>query len=114
MDVISTIVLLGLGAVPLAVLAGWFVDPDRNGLGSLVNRGGDGSWWQTTMPWPQGVQEEDGVGWHIRDPDLTVVGSSGGWPAAQEAIADAFEVAPVHPRPRVRIRPSTPERKSPR
>jgi hypothetical protein len=114
MDIISTIVLLSLGAVPLAVLAGWFVDPDRNGLGSLVDRGGGSSWWQTTMPWPQGVQEEDGVGWHIRDPDQAVAESSGGDLRSYEPTADAFEVAPVHPRSRIGFHRPAPDRESPR
>jgi hypothetical protein len=114
MDVISTIVLLSLGAVPLALLAGWFVDPDRNGLGSLVNRGGGSSWWQSAMPWPQGVQEEDGVGWHIRDPDPSIVGSIGGDPTAHEPRADAFEVAPVQPRSRIRFHHPAPKDESPR
>ncbi len=39
MDVISTIVLLSLAAVPVAVLAGWFAAPRQGGLGSLVDRG---------------------------------------------------------------------------
>ena len=112
MDVISTIVLLSIGAVPLAVLAGWFVDPDRNGLGSLVDRGGGNSWWQNAMPWPQGVQEEDGVGWHIREPDRALVGPPSGDPASREPTVDAFEVAPMHPRSRVGLHRTAPERRS--
>ena len=110
MDVISTIVLLTLGAIPLAVLAGWFVDPDRNGLGSLVHRGGDGSWWQTAMPWPQGVQEEDE--WHLRSPDAPTVGAPGGEPPILEPATDAFEVALVRPRSRVGFHRPTEERRS--
>lgn len=114
MDMISAIVLLSLAAVPLAVLAGWFVGPGYSGLGSLVNRGDSDAWWRATMPLPQGIQEEDQVGWHVRDRDLAVVGSSARGPATREVMADDFEIAPVHPQTRVGFRPPPPERGSPR
>ena len=40
-------------------------------------------------PWPHGVQEEDGVRWHVRDPDV---------------VTDAFEIKPVRPQARVGLR----------
>ena len=105
MDAISSIVLVSLAAVPVAVLAAWFAGPRHSGLGSFVNRGDSDSWWRATMPWPQGVQEQDGVRWRIQEPDLAVVESSGGGPDGSEARADAFEVAPAHTRARVGLRP---------
>lgn len=114
MDMIAAIVLLSLVAAPLALLAGWFVVAGYSGLGSLVNRGDSDAWWRSTMPWPQGVQEEDEVRWHVRDPDLAMVGSSARWPVTPEVMADDFEIAPVRPQTRVGFRPPPAERGSPR
>jgi hypothetical protein len=105
MDAISSIVLMILAAVPVAVLAGWFAGPRHSGLGALVDRGDADSWWRTTMPWPQGVQEEDGVRWRIPERDPEVVESSDGGPDGPEARADDFEVALVRTRSRVGLRP---------
>ena len=61
----------------------------------LVSRGGNDAWWQSTMPWPHGVQEEDGVRWDVRDPDV---------------VTDAFEIKPVRPQARVGVRRNGPPR----
>ena len=105
MDVISAIVLLSLVAAPLALLAGWFVDGGHTGLGSLVSRGGSDAWWRATMPWPQGVQEEDGVRWHVQDQGSMAVDASATMLAIPGVPADAFEIAPVRPQARVVFRP---------
>jgi hypothetical protein len=98
MDLLTAFILpLGL---PLAGLLGWFVAKGHGGLGSLVDPGGSTGWWQSTMPWPQGVQEEDGVSWHVQDPDPAV--------APSEEDEDAFEVTPIRPRTRVGIRTKPP------
>ena len=89
MDSLAAIAVLCVLAAPLGLLARWFVDRGQNGLGVLVSRGGSDAWWQTTMPWPQGVQEEDGVRWHVPDPDVAT---------------DAFEIPPVRPHGRVGLR----------
>ena len=106
MDVIFVIVLLALVAAPLALLSGWFVDAGYEGLGSLVNRG-DGAWRRASMPWPQGVQEEDGVTWHIRAPDGAATS-----PVSHESEADAFEIASARPQPRVGLRAPPPSGRS--
>jgi hypothetical protein len=95
MDMVAAIAVLFALAAPLALLARWFVDRGHNGLGVLVSRGGNDAWWQSTMPWPHGVQEEDGVRWHVRDPDV---------------VTDAFEIKPVRPQARVGIRGNGPPR----
>lgn len=109
MDLIPAILMLGLSGAVLATLAGWWVRGGYDGIGALVNRGDSGDWWRATMPWPQGVQEEDGVSWHIRDP-----GSSPGSPASgsgpPEVDADAFRVPPIRPRSRVGFRSRYPPR----
>ena len=89
MDMLAAIAVLCVLAAPLGLLARWFVDRGHNGLGVLVSRGGSDAWWQTTMPWPRGVQEEDGVRWQVRDPDVTT---------------DAFEISPMRPQARVGLR----------
>ena len=107
MNLISAIVLLSVLGVVLAPAAGWFVRSGYVGLGSFVNRGDSAAWWRATMPWPQGVQEEDGVRWHFRDPDEGP-GSSAGWPEPREVETDAFEVAPARPHPHIGLRPPRP------
>jgi hypothetical protein len=114
MDTLSAMVALGLVAAPLALLARWFVDRGYRGLGTLVNQGDSAAWWRATMPWPQGVQEEDGVAWHIRDPDPVAVGSPTGTPATAELKRDAFNIAPVRPQTRIRFHPPLSEREEPR
>ncbi len=89
MDMVAAIAVLFVLAAPLGLLARWFVDRGHNGLGVLVSHGGNDAWWQSTMPWPHGVQEEDGVRWLVRDPDVAT---------------DAFEIKPVRPQARVGIR----------
>jgi hypothetical protein len=89
MDMLAAIAVLCFLAAPLALLGRWFVDRGHNGLGVLVSRGGSDAWWQTTMPWPHGVQEEDGVRWQVRDPDV---------------VTNAFEITPVRPQARVGLR----------
>ena len=98
MDLIFVIVLLALVAAPLALLSGWFVDAGYEGLGSLVNRG-DAPWRHASMPWPQGVQEEDGVTWHIRASDVAATS-----PETPEPEADAFEIVSARPQSRVGFR----------
>jgi hypothetical protein len=90
MDTLVAIALLCALAAPLSLLARWFVDRGHNGLGVLVSRGGSDAWWQTTMPWPHGVQEEDGVRWHVPGQEV-------------ETDPDAFEIPPVRPHGRVGI-----------
>ena len=95
MDIIFVIAVLALIAAPLALLSGWFVDAGYAGLGSLVHAGRD-AWWRASMPWPQGVQEEDGVTWHVRAPDVAETP-----PVTHESEADDFAIAQARPKPRV-------------
>jgi len=89
MDMVAAIAVLFVLGAPLGLLARWFVDRGHSELGVLVSRGGNEAWWQSTMPWPRGVQEEDGVHWHVREPDVE---------------SDAFEIKPVRPQARVGLR----------
>jgi hypothetical protein len=93
MVLVSAIVMLSVVAIPLAVVAAWFVDRGHGGLGSLVGGTDSESWWRSTMPLPQGVQEEDGVTWRVRV-DVRPADSR-----------DAFEVQPMTTRARVGFRP---------
>ena len=97
MDAISAIVLLALVAMPIALLSGWFVDGGYGGLGSVVNRGDTGSWWRSTMPWPEGVQEDDELAWHVHEPEPA------GDAAMAESERDAFELAPERPKAHVGV-----------
>jgi len=106
MDLIAGFLLIAL-ALPLAVLAGWFLADGHGGLASLVDHGGSTGWWKATMPWPQGVQEEDGVTWHVRGADEATA-PSGTSPGPPDIARDAFEVAPIRPRARIGIRPKPP------
>ena len=103
MDLLFAIFTLSLSGVVLATLAGWWVRRGYDGIGALVHRGDSGDWWQATMPWPQGVQEEDGVGWHIRDPDSSMGPQAKGHGPA-EVAGDAFQVSPTRARSRIGLR----------
>ena len=98
MDIIS-VILLALVAAPLAVLSGWFVDRGYGRLGSLVNHGDSRAWWQATMPWPRGVQEEDEVRWRVHDRDGAPGPSVD--PVTSGDTEEDFEMAPVRPRAQV-------------
>jgi hypothetical protein len=65
MDVVVGLLLIAIAAAPVAFLAGWFVGPGVRGVAQLVGRGND-DWWRSTLPWPTGVQEDDGVAWSAR------------------------------------------------
>ncbi len=108
MDLLFAILMLGLGGVVLAPLAAWWVRRGYEGLGSFVNLG-DGDWWRATMPWPQGVQEEDGVRWRFRDADPSP-GTSARRTERSEPVADAFDVAPTRARAHVGLRHPAPPR----
>ena len=58
-EVIVIVVGIGLAFAPVAALSGWLAGPGQRPLGALMH--GRDTWWRSTMPWPQGVQEEDGV-----------------------------------------------------
>ena len=68
-EVIVIVVGIGLAFAPVAALSGWLAGPGQRPLGALMH--GRDTWWRSTMPWPQGVQEEDGVHWHVREPGGT-------------------------------------------
>jgi hypothetical protein len=104
MNILIAIVALCLVAAPLALVARWFVDRGYGGLGALVNPGGSDGWWRTTMPWPQGVQEEDGVQWHIRDADVAIAAAPAG-DVTLEQVGDDYAIAPTHPKTRIGLRP---------
>ena len=106
MDLIAGFVLVAL-ALPVAVLAGWYLADGHGGFASLVDRGGSAGWWRATMPWPQGVQEEDGVTWHLRDADAADAPSARPLVPPENAH-DAFEVAPIRPRTRIGFRRKPP------
>jgi len=102
MDVMLTIVLLSIAAAPLALLSGWF---DRRGsqpLGALVNGRDSDGWWRATMPWPEGVQEDDDMTWNFRDNRQPAPSSSRTWRGPDEG--GELRVEPRHLRPQVRRR----------
>jgi hypothetical protein len=89
MNLISTLLLVGVAAAPLAVLGAWIAGRREPRLGSLVHVGGSDGWWRQAMPWPQGVQEDDDVHWNFG-------------PAEGPKEPDAVNVDPVRVRPAVR------------
>ena len=55
-----------MGGSPVAVTDGWersSADPAATG------------WWQSTMPWPHGVQEDDDFKWNFGDRDQPIAGA---------------------------------------
>jgi hypothetical protein len=103
MDLMLTLILLGLAAAPLALLSGWL---DRRGsrpLGALVNGRDSETWWRTTMPWPQGVQEDDELTWSFRGRQPPPPESrSTWWPGPDEP--DEIRIQPIQLRAQVRRR----------
>jgi hypothetical protein len=102
MNLILAIVLLSLAATPLAILLGWL---DRRGsrqLGSLVNGRDSEGWWRATMPWPQGVQEEDELAWSFRGSQQPGDAPSTRWPGPDEP--DEMWIRPIQIRGQVRRR----------
>lgn len=100
MNLILALVLLSLAATPLAVLLGWL---DRRGsrqLGSLVGGHDSEGWWRATMPWPTGVQEEDGVTWSFRE-NLQPARET---TRSEPDDVNEVRVQPTHLRPQVRRR----------
>ncbi len=101
MNLILALVLLSLAAAPLALLLGWL---DRRGsrqLGSLVGGRDSEGWWRATMPWPTGVQEEDGVTWSFRGNQQP---ASDATRFSKPDAVDEVRVEPIHLRPQVRRR----------
>jgi hypothetical protein len=102
MDSVSAIVLLTAAAVPVALVASWFVKSGGDALGSAVHRGDADAWWRTSMPWPHGVQEEDGLPWHL-DPDRD--GDASSEPSISDgSLANGYEVAPLRANPHLAVR----------
>src|SRR5438093_6164123 len=60
----ALLILIGAGA-PLAILLAWLATRGLPGLGLLVGIGQANVWWRRTMPWPEGIQEDDDVHWHF-------------------------------------------------
>jgi len=102
MEAITAVVLLAVAAMPVALVANWFLQSGTQGLGSAVNRGDKDAWWRASMPWPRGVQEEDGLTWHLGNPDRTDGVPAGQSPA--RTADDGFEVAPVRAHGRIAAR----------
>jgi hypothetical protein len=100
MDMISIIVWVGVAAVPLAVLSGWLIGPGQRPLGALIH--GRDAWWRSTMPWPQGVQEEYDVRWGVPETDQSPAGS--GAAMTSETFSGALPVEPVGAKVRLRGR----------
>jgi hypothetical protein len=101
MEIISTILILGLAAAPIALVGGWLAGRGHGRLGALVSGPAGQGWWQTTMPLPRGVQEDDDFKWNFGDRE-PAAGSESPGPAAE--AADDVELArtPLHPRIRIR------------
>lgn len=103
MELIPTIVLLAFAAAPIALVGGWLAGRGHGQLGALVSGSSSGGWWQTTMPWPQGVQEDDDFKWNFGDRDKPIVESIGQKPAVGAAMG-IVEPPRTPQQPRTRIR----------
>jgi hypothetical protein len=99
-DLIFALVLLGLAATPLALLSAWLATRGSRPLGSLINGGDNQTWWRSTMPWPVGVQEEDGLTWSFPDSRQTTATA----PRSKRDVADEIRIEPTRVRPLVRRR----------
>ena len=103
MEIISTILLLGFAAAPIALIGGWLAGRGHGRLGALVTGPANDGWWRTAMPWPQGVQEDDDFKWNFGDRDQPIAESPGLAPTVGEARAVA-EPPRTPQRPRGRSR----------
>jgi len=101
MEIISTILLLGFAAAPIALIGGWLAGRGHGRLGALVTGPANDGWWRTAMPWPQGVQEDDDFKWNFGDRDQPITGSE---PRGLVPAKPAGEVAPARTRGRPRVR----------
>jgi hypothetical protein len=103
MELIPTILLLGVAATPIALVGGWLAGRGHGRLGPLVSGPSGTGWWQATMPWPHGVQEDDDFKWNFGDRDEPIAGSPGPASTAVEATGVAEPPrTPQQPRPRSR------------
>jgi hypothetical protein len=94
MELIAAILSLGIVAAPLALLGAWLAASTQRGLGTVVPKAGEG-WWRAALPWPQGVQEEDGPGWSVASaPTAGAEAPESG--SAGQAGDDADEMAAPH------------------
>jgi len=103
MELIPTIVVLAFAAAPIALVGGWLAGRGHGRLGALVSGSSGSGWWQATMPWPQGVQEDDDFKWNFGDRDKPIVESLGNEPAAGRA-SGVVEPPRTPQQPRTRIR----------
>lgn len=106
MELIPTILLLALAAAPIALVGGWLAARGHGRLGTLVSGPAGTGWWQTTMPWPHGVQEDDDFKWNFGDRDEPIAESDRPdrpGPAAGETTG-VVEPPRTPLRPRIRIR----------
>ena len=94
MEIILTVLLLGFAAAPIALVGGWLAGRGHGRLGALVSGGGGEGWWQSTMPWPHGVQEDDDFKWNFGDRTDPIAG-----PADDEVELTRTR---LHPRTRIR------------
>ncbi len=101
MEIISTILLLAVAAAPIALAGGWLAGRGHGRLGTLVSGPAGEGWWKTTMPWPQGVQEDDDFKWNFGDRDQPIASEPEG-PAAE--TTEMVEPGRPHLRPRTRNR----------
>ena len=103
MELILTILLLAFAAAPIALVGGWLAGRGHGRLGALVSGPSGSGWWQTTMPWPHGVQEDDDFKWNFGDRDKPIVESIGREPAAGHPMG-IVEPPRTPQQPRTRIR----------
>jgi hypothetical protein len=100
MEIISTILVLAAAAAPIALVGGWLAGRGHGRLGALVSGPAGGGWWQTTMPLPHGVQEDDDFKWNFGDREPIAEPEP---PGPEAEAADEVEVArTLHPRVRIR------------
>jgi hypothetical protein len=101
-DLVSAILILAGAAAPLAILLAWLATRGLPGLGLLVSSGQANVWWRRTMPWPQGIQEDDDVHWHFDAGNGSDDGSTIEEPTDGEHAT--LRVDPSRVRPNVHVR----------
>ena len=101
-DLLSAILVLAGAAAPFAILLAWLATRGLPGLGLLVGNGQANVWWRRTMPWPEGIQEDNDVHWHFDatsgSDDAAIIEESG------EGERAALRVDPSRVRPSVHVR----------
>ena len=94
-DLVTIVVVLG-GVSIFTGLAAWLVRAGYGQLGGLAHGKDDAAWWRSSLPWPDGVQEDDEIAWHVPRPLATPDGGT------IRQLSSGRPVPPTRPQPRIK------------